>query len=115
MKKRETTTAIPQARRRRLDQLVRLYRRTSAACAKSNDLLNRCSAIEEELFGISRGDTDRDQLIDNLEYASGGGANFTLEDVMDIWGEPNPKVFAPQQSGGSEQPVVQPSESDLKK
>ena len=91
MKKRETTTAIPQARRRRLDQLVRLYRRTSAACAKSNDLLNRCSAIEEELFGISRGDTDRDQLIDNLEYASGGGANFTLEDVMDIWGEPNPR------------------------
>lgn len=92
MKSEQKTKSIPQARRRRLDQLVRLYVRTSVACAKSNDLLNRCSLLEEELFGTTRGDTDMDQLIDRLEYASSGGDDFTLEDVMEIWGEPNTRI-----------------------
>ena len=72
-----------------LDRLVRLYRRTSAAASKSNALLQECSKMEEELFGTTRNDTDRDELIDRLEYGSGGGSSFSVQEIREIWNLPN--------------------------
>ena len=80
-----THTATPVA----LDRLVRLYRRTSAAVSKSNRLLHECSEMEQELFGETRNDTDRDELIDRLEYASGGGSKFSVREIREIWNLPN--------------------------
>ena len=72
-----------------LDRLVRLYRRASAAASKSNDLLQQCSKMEEGLFGATRNDTNRDELIDRLEYSSGGGSKFSVREIREIWNLPN--------------------------
>jgi hypothetical protein len=76
-----------------LDRLVRLYRRASAAALKSNALLQECSEMEKELFGTTRNDTDRDELIDRLEYASGGGSRFTVREIREIWNLPNARAM----------------------
>jgi hypothetical protein len=83
-----THTVTPVA----LDRLVRLYRRTSAATSKSNALLQECSEMEKELFGTTRNDTDRDELIDRLEYGSGGGSRFSVREIREIWNLPHSKL-----------------------
>jgi hypothetical protein len=83
MKTPATSTVPTSASLRRL---IQLYERAAKASGKANGLLQKASELEQELFGTTRGDTDRDELIDALEYAQGEGGDFTIEEVSRIWG-----------------------------
>lgn len=76
---------------RSLPRLVRLYRQTAKACAKSNRLLKECSDLEEEIFGTTRNDSNLDALIDTLEYSS-GPSELTVNQVREIWSDHLPNV-----------------------
>lgn len=69
-----------------IKELVGLYNETARISRKANNLLEQASNLEEKIFGASRNDTDRDELIDRLEYSSGYKEDFTVEEVCEIWG-----------------------------